>query len=193
AERFSGIVRDMKEMAGQVQQELDMTRAEMRRGILELPQEAAESTAQMRRVIVEQIDALAELNRIVARHGRGIDAAEPARRVREEPVPATAAVGRPAAREPAMRPPPPGFEQPQRPSGPPPAPGNDRRGGWLTDVLARASRDEGPSARGEDRPARQSIESLDSLSVDIARMIDHEAAIELWDRYKRGERNVFTK
>jgi hypothetical protein len=29
--------------------------------------------------------------------------------------------------------------------------------------------------------------------VDIARMIDHDAAAELWDRYKRGERNVFTR
>ena len=37
------------------------------------------------------------------------------------------------------------------------------------------------------------MESLDSLSVDIARMIDHDAAAELWDRYKRGERNVFTR
>jgi hypothetical protein len=37
------------------------------------------------------------------------------------------------------------------------------------------------------------LESLDSLSVDIARMIDHDAAAELWDRYKRGERNVFTR
>jgi hypothetical protein len=198
AERFAGIVRDMKEMAAQVQQELDMTRAEMRRGILELPQEAAESTAQMRRVIVEQIDALAELNRIVARHGRGIDASEPGRRpVREEPGPA-AAGGRPPRAEPAnTRPPPPGFGPPQRAETP--APGGDRRGGWLTDVLARASRDDGPGprdderSRGEERPPRHTIESLDSLSVDIARMIDHDAATELWDRYKRGERNVFTK
>jgi len=37
------------------------------------------------------------------------------------------------------------------------------------------------------------MESLDSLSVDIARMIDHDAAAELWERYKRGERNVFTR
>jgi hypothetical protein len=194
AERFAGIVRDMREMAAQVQHELDTTRAEMRRGILELPQEAAESTAQMRRVIVEQIDALAELNRIVARHGRGIDAAEPGRRAtREEPVPA-AAGGRPAPRmeTAGARPPPPGFGPPQRSEAPPPA-GGDRRGGWLTDVLARASREEAPSAREEERPARHSIESLDSLSVDIARMIDHDAATELWDRYKRGERNVFTK
>jgi hypothetical protein len=37
------------------------------------------------------------------------------------------------------------------------------------------------------------MDSLDSLAVDIARMIDHEAAAELWERYKRGERNVFTR
>ena len=43
------------------------------------------------------------------------------------------------------------------------------------------------------RQARHAMESLDSLSVDIARMIDHDAAAELWERYKRGERNVFTR
>ena len=53
-------------------------------------------------------------------------------------------------------------------------------------------RDDRPPPR-DDRPARNSIESLDSLSVDIARMIDHNAAIELWDRYNRGERNVFSR
>jgi hypothetical protein len=40
---------------------------------------------------------------------------------------------------------------------------------------------------------RHTIESLDSLSVDIARMIDHDAAADLWERYNRGERNVFTR
>jgi hypothetical protein len=79
--------------------------------------------------------------------------------------------------------------------------------GWLTDLLNRASRDEdeGETARpapapapvvsrpADERTPRHSIESLDSLSVDIARMIDHDAAADLWDRYKRGERNVFTR
>ena len=50
-----------------------------------------------------------------------------------------------------------------------------------------------PPRAPEERTARHSIESLDSLSVDIARMIDHDAAADLWDRYKRGERNVFTR
>jgi hypothetical protein len=75
------------------------------------------------------------------------------------------------------------------------------RSGWLSDLLSRASQDGEPAGRGPS-PSREpasdggsphSIESLDSLAVDIARMIDHEAASDLWDRYKRGERNVFTR
>ena len=46
--------------------------------------------------------------------------------------------------------------------------------------------------RGKRSPA-QVVESLNSLSIDIARAIDHEASVDLWDRYKRGERNVFTR
>jgi hypothetical protein len=84
AERFTEIMQGMKQMAAEMQQELETTRAELRRGIFELPQETAESAAQMRRVIVDQIEALAELNRIVARHGRSLDTAEP---VRREPEP----------------------------------------------------------------------------------------------------------
>jgi hypothetical protein len=181
-----------------MQRELETTRSELRKGILELPQETADSAAQMRRVIVDQIEALAELNRIVARHGRGVDAADMARRgARDEPVVANVGRGstvRPIA--PETRTPPPPRQQPER-GAPPAAGGADGRSGWLSDLLTRASRDEGPqpgpAARGDDRPARHSIESLDSISVDIARMIDHDAATELWDRYKRGERNVFTR
>src|SRR4051794_12500466 len=84
-------------MAAEMQRELDSTRTELRKGILELPQETAESASQMRRVILDQIEALAELNRIVARHGldtvesapRRVEAVEPAaarRAVREEPA-----------------------------------------------------------------------------------------------------------
>ena len=79
----------LKQMTAEMKQELESTRGELRKGILELPQETADSAAQMRRVIVDQIEALAELNRIVARHGRGLDASEPAVR-RVEAVEAVA-------------------------------------------------------------------------------------------------------
>ncbi|MBV9081575.1 MAG: hypothetical protein JOZ62_02770, partial [Acidobacteriaceae bacterium] len=81
------------------------------------------------------------------------------------------------------------------------------RTGWLSELLTRASqeadapvqepppRENAPEAARAERGAgdRKTIDSLDSLAVDIARLIDHEAAAELWDRYNRGERNVFSR
>jgi hypothetical protein len=210
-QRFAETLQGMRQMAAEMQRELEATRTELRRGILELPQETSESASQMRRVIVDQIEALAELNRIVARHGRGMDAVEP--QVRRAPEPAYAGAGGRAEGS-RMDVPPPRMEQPrppmpprgditgaQMPMPPPrraespsltPAPGqgNGNSGGWLSELLHRASK---PDEVTGERPARHTLESLDSLSVDIARMIDHDAAAELWDRYKRGERNVFTK
>ena len=94
ADKFATMVASMKQMAAEMQHELEATRNELRRGVLEMPQEAAESTAQMRKVIVDQIEALAELNRIVARHGRGLDVVNTSSRAsvqrEEEPMLATA-------------------------------------------------------------------------------------------------------
>ncbi len=223
AERFAEVIGGLKQMASEMQQELESTRTELRKGILELPQETAESAAQMRRVIVDQIEALAELNRIVARHGRSLDAVEPAavaqRRI-EAPEPRRVAREEPmmsngGGRMPELPPARPradvggmGTLPPAPPARRPEAPqpqGGGGRTGWLSDILTRASREEvaeqqQPRAEQPRAPApeaprseRNPIESLDSLAVDIARMIDHEEAADLWDRYKRGERNVFTR
>src|SRR5262249_39982409 len=59
AGRFAEVVDGLKRMAAEMQRELDATRNELRKGILELPQETADTAAQMRRVIVDQIEALA--------------------------------------------------------------------------------------------------------------------------------------
>jgi hypothetical protein len=177
----------------------------------------------MRRVIVDQIEALAELNRIVARHGRGMDAVEPAPRraevvdagprrvMRDEP---SLTNGGPRAEPPRSRAditgtnaPPIAGRRAEAPSLSPAAGGG--RAGWLSELLTRASqepdaatreppapRDSAPSrepAQEDARGERTTIDSLDSLAVDIARMIDHEAAADLWDRYNRGERNVFSR
>jgi hypothetical protein len=181
-----------------MKRELEATREELRKGILELPRETADSATQMRRVLVDQIEALAELNRIVARHGRSLEQSEPARR--------TTRVERPES-QPATRPTAAHYAPPTRRTDTAAQVAANK--GWLTDLLNRASRDEDElmpdGARptpapapvvarpNDERTPRHSIESLDSLSVDIARMIDHDAAADLWDRYKRGERNVFTK
>lgn len=208
-ERFAQVLKGIKEMAAEMQSELDATRTEVRKVIFEMPQDTAETTAQMRRVIVEQVEALAELNRIVVRHGARMENSEPRR---AEPALTVIGGGRAAPRPAAPRTPstpvdlpespPPRARRPGNDTPPlaPPAPGKQGTG-WLSDLLQRASREEGSEplrvedrpARADERPARHSIESLDALSVDIARMIDHDAAAELWDRYNRGERNVFTR
>jgi hypothetical protein len=239
-DRFADVMHSMKQMSLDMQRELETTRTELRRGVLELPEETAESMAQMRRVIVDQMEALAELNRIVARHGRAMDTVGTAteqpspRRGYGDEEPAMVSVVAPP--EPAPRQAIAGGDQsaPQRGrvEAPPVAPagqdaGNvdDEAGRWLSNLLTRASREGEESSRQEssrqessrtdDRGAvklsrptatkeqralrpddpilRQRIESLDSLSVDIARMIDHEAALDLWERYNRGERNVTTR
>ena len=170
-ERFAEVVRDLKAMSADVQRELESTRGELRNGILELPQETAESAAQMRRVIVDQIEALSELNRIVARHGRGVDANDVRR---AEPMVA-AGGGRAdsSVRSRRPMPPPRGSAPPRRPEPrPAPAPaltdgrssGEGRSGGWLGDLLSRASRDDSPPApaRADARPPRQGAQTLRS-------------------------------
>src|SRR4029079_18442699 len=91
-QRFNETLQGMRQMAAEMQRELEATRNELRRGILELPQETAESASQMRRVSVDQLEALAELNRIVAPHRRGLAAAEPQPQ-RRAPEPAYATAG----------------------------------------------------------------------------------------------------
>jgi len=186
---------ELNEMRSEMRREIEATRDELRKSILELPQETAESAAQMRRVLVDQIEALAELNRIVARHGRNFDIVEPIKTEPAEPPPRRD-VAREAQRE-VQR------EVQWDAQAPPPrrAKGAAESRGWLSGLLTRAAQDTDARSREATRPEpppdvarreRHTIESLDSIAVDIARMIDHAGAAELWDRYKRGERNVFT-
>ena len=139
AEKFATMVASMKQMAAEMHHELEATRNELRRGVLEMPQEAAESTAQMRKVIVDQIEALAELNRIVAHHGRGLDVMTQGRTSvqREEEPMLVAAAGRHSRQAPRPRDggsasslPPPDLGGPtaRRTEAPPVSPGECRPG-----------------------------------------------------------------
>ncbi|HLL28336.1 MAG TPA: hypothetical protein VKT73_11905 [Xanthobacteraceae bacterium] len=235
-QRFTDAARELREVANEVQHSLDQTRQELKRGVFELPHETRESTAAMRRLVADQIKALAELNDIVGRYARNIDHAAPAATRRmaqnaEPPLPPDAAEVRPLPRRefapsivegprPAPRPAaraeaplpreereprPPRRSEPEdrderepRPRRNDREPREERGGAWLNDMLSRVrgGEDDGrraPDVRADARQDGRAIDSLDALSVDIARLVDHDAAVELWDRYKRGERNVFTR
>jgi hypothetical protein len=206
----------MKQMASEMHHELEATRNELRRGVLEMPQEAADNTAQMRKVIVDQIEALAELNRIVAHHGRGLDVMTTGRATvqqrqdvqqrQEEPVMATATAGgrndvrmRDTGSASNLPPPDLGMPAPRRTEAPPvsPASQDGGRDGWLSDLLSRTDAG-GPSERDAPPPPRPRAPQapanpLESLSLDIGRLMDRNLAAEMWDRYQRGESKAFTK
>eukprot|EP01037_Dinobryon_pediforme_P013368 gene13368-13483_t len=235
AERFKGSTEDLLEMANAIRRELDATRQELRRSTTDLPQETANQTANLRRVVADQINALNELTEIATRSGRSLDIATPdnqqTTRRFAEPLPKTRA---PEPRQPEPRPqetralePPrqevaPRFlppvptqapiapredfirarQQPAAPAAPrqaaPAQTAPQERGpGWLSDLLNRASQED--TTKAPARPATPAVpqtapnNSLDSISLDIARMIDHDAAVDLWDRYSSGERNVFSR
>ena len=207
AEKFATMVASMKQMAAEMHHELEATRNELRRGVLEMPQEAAESTAQMRKVIVDQIEALAELNRIVAHHGRGLDVVTSGRAsVQREEEPMLVAAGGQSRSAPRTRdggsastlpPPDLGVPASRRTEAPPVISGECRPG---TRRLAfrpvephRCRRQPAEAPRG--RPPQQAAggNPLESLSLDIGRLMDRNLAAEMWDRYQRGESKAFTK
>jgi hypothetical protein len=217
AEKFANLVSSMKQMAAEMHHELETTRGELRRGVLEMPQEAAESTAQLRKVIVDQIEALAELNRIVAQHGRGLDVVgqgrASAQQRQDEPMMAAAAGGRNETRTrdigsaASTLPPPdlgvPSSRRTEAPSVSPTGP-DQGRDGWLSDLLNRADANgaAGPAReapRGRTAPPQPQPQGngggnpLESLSLDIGRLMDRNLAAEMWDRYQRGENKAFTK
>ena len=218
-DRFETAAAEMRGMARAIQEELEATRAEVHRSVTDLPQETAEQAAAMRRIVFDQVRALNELTEIVTKSGRTFDVAE-------QPTAAPAAPDRPSApfrkveasactrafagrraagaasRSPPQRVvpvPPAAVVRPQAPT--------DRGGGWLSDLLARASRDEQPAApvrpplednnraaipRGPARHTPSSSIELETISLDISRMIDADAAADAWDRYRRGEADTFT-
>ncbi|MND53354.1 Apolipoprotein A1/A4/E domain protein [compost metagenome] len=236
--RFSGATDEIRRSAQDIRQELDATRSELKRGAFDLPEEAKESAAAMRRAVSEQIKALQEISQLVGRSSQQLEVAEagqpkvslaqsgptapirPQQQITQQPAPAP--VSAPATPRndaysagvlrgslPASKPAPAATPAARQADTSAPA----GQGGWISDLLRGASRDEtaGPAparapaarpaepaqaprtANGDNRNPRHMVESLNSLSVDIARAIDHDASVDLWRRYQRGERDVFTR
>ena len=87
-ERFKQSAADVRTMAGEIQRELEATRQELRRGVLELPQETSEQASAMRRVISDQIKALNELAGIVVEFRRRLRRLGSRRRAEARSAPA---------------------------------------------------------------------------------------------------------
>jgi len=70
-------------------------------------------------------------------------------------------------------------------------PGERSQSGWLSNLLAAASRDETPAAAP---PAgRPAADAPEGISLDIAKFVDTEAAAEMWDRWRAGDAGAATR
>jgi archaellum component FlaC len=211
--RFSSATDEIRNSATNIRQELNATREELKRGAFDLPEETRESAAAMRNAVAQQIDALQELSTLVSKTTRRSDASvETAAPRKSAPVAKapTDSARLQSVREPVELP---ELEQSEHVSNftsptstistPPTEPtiGDKRQGnnsGWVRDLIRGAdtqetSQDQASPINQNQRKPQHVVESLNSLSVDIARAIDHDASVELWQRYQRGERDIFTR
>ena len=197
--KFADATSNLERASSSIRQELDATRDDLRRGLVDLPAETKQTTEILRRAVTDQIGALRELSEVMAKNARERDVREPV----SAPQPRRAAVeAAPAA-----------YAELQPTLIPAPKPTIETRAGeqrvvdtrapadptgWVSTLLRSASQSEAAPVQprrqaAPERQPNQVIDSLNSISVDIARAIDHNAAVDLWDRYRRGERDVFTR
>jgi hypothetical protein len=75
-----------------------------------------------------------------------------------------------------------------------PASADQGRDGWLSDLLSRTDAGAGNRDVPRGRPQQGAGGNpLESLSLDIGRLMDRNLAAEMWDRYQRGESKAFSK
>jgi len=218
--RFNETAAAMRETAKDVGTELEATRSELARGVMELPEETRTSAAAMRRVVAEQIEALSELNAIVRAQSATHDLSERRAAPRAEPRPEPAPTYRPEPPRPepvrteAPRPAPapapaPSFaartttiaEPPPRPAftpaaaapKPAPAPAPAAAVPKTDDAGGGWLRDVLRNANSPAAPAAPPQQNLTALTDEIARSIDPAALSDAWQRYQMGEQNVFSR
>src|SRR5579863_6729997 len=112
--------------------------------------------------------------------------------------PPSAGAARPRGSASTLPPPDLGLPASRRTDAPPVAPANSDQGrdGWLSDLLSRTDGGAGappPAPRGRQSQGGTTGNPLESLSLDIGRLMDRNLAAEMWDRYQRGESKAFSK
>jgi hypothetical protein len=210
-QRFNDTADAMRQTASQMGEELEATRNELQRGVLELPEETRASAAAMRRVVAEQIEALAELNSIVraqpASHGLSGRQPEPPQRPAPRPIAERPAPPQPAPPQPAA----PQTAVPAQAAEPEPetAVKDSLGAGFGATRTLEPAQAEAPAEqpdwlrnmRGASQPALETSHSpeparaitLSNLTEEIARSIDSGALADAWARYQSGDANVFSR
>ncbi|MAB14592.1 hypothetical protein [Parvibaculum sp.] len=179
--RLSGVMEQLGNTARTASGDLQLASDELSRRIDDLPDEAMESADALRKVLEDQVSALASIAEIVVRHARVIDRSSPAP---EQPSRRTHEPLHDLPRQSSTR----ADEKGERP--------------WaMSELLAAAGEQQTEQAMpdpgmNEDAFQRASVnvfETLQSLAIDLDRALEQSPPPDLWRRYQAGERNVFTR
>ena len=196
--KFSNATDEIRRATQSIKAELEKTSQSLNSTIRQLPMQTKESADQMRHAVSDQIKALQELSVLMQQSAQTNNFSRPLSSSTQNmsvnpPLSASQSYAERPRTAPAYKP-----EFTVKPVATAKAATPASRDGWVSNLLARASRGDEPDVSTltkveQPRPANHVIDSLNSLSVDIVRAIDHNAAVQLWDHYRRGQRNIYTQ
>ncbi|PIT69384.1 hypothetical protein [Bartonella tribocorum] len=188
--RFSGAAEDIRRSADEVRLELSKINNDIHENAKKIPEKTKETTQTIRMALNEQITALKDLVSVIQNDQKS---------AKEQLISefSTSSMLNKRSEKPSesikkIIPPKPVLQQDQS---------KKRPNKWVSNLLERASReepfyDETPndavltSVQTKPRPVNS---SLNSLASGIVQAINHNAIVELWDHYQRGQKNIVTE
>ncbi|MBB5073006.1 hypothetical protein HNQ69_000110 [Bartonella callosciuri] len=186
--RFSGAAENIRRSADEVRLELSKINNDIDENVQKLPEKTKETTQTIRTALNEQITALKDLISIMQKSDQ--------KNAKEPLIPAVSKafiLTRNDSTSPEVIkkivPPKPVLHQDQS---------KKRQNKWVSNLLERASREETlydgipddavfAPVQTKPRPANG---SLNSLAAGIVQAMNHNAVVELWDHYRREQKNI---
>ncbi len=214
SEEFAQSASGLKSLVLDVQHEINATREALTVSLKQLPAETQENTAELRRVVADQLRALNDLSDLIARQSSRLDVSAPEVSQPRAVTPAPrAAVEVEAKAKPAWftaprtteRAPIPSpsvvmpfddeddfasFVKPTVTATTPRASAENSDTNWLRDLLNRAE-DSHEEIVAENAPAPNV--PAHPFGADLASAVDAHALADAWERYRNGERGVFNR
>ncbi|MEL6088820.1 hypothetical protein [Bartonella schoenbuchensis] len=189
--RFSGAAEDIRKLADEIRLELLKVNNDINENIQKLPAQTKETIQTVRYTLNEQITALKDLANVIQNDDKN---SEKEQMMLAAPTSLTSnrVNSTPSETTKKIVPPKPIWSQEQS------KPNQNR---WVSDLLAGASCEKTQPESTNNSPISSSVQtkshsangSLNSLATSILKAINHNAIVELWNHYRRGQKNIITE
>ncbi|MBB4076939.1 hypothetical protein GGR08_001251 [Bartonella fuyuanensis] len=188
--RFSEAAEEIRRSADEVRLELSKINNDINENVKKLPEKTKETTQTIRTALNEQITVLKDLVSFLQNDQKGtkeqlISAFPTSSMLNKKSDSSLESIKK-------IVPPKPILQQ---------DPSKKRPNKWVSNLLERASRDEtfydeiptDAILTSVQTKPRSTNSSLNSLASGIVQAINHNAIVELWDHYQRGQKNIVTE